>query len=319
MVILFVRKLASALVVLLIASVIVFLGGHALPGDPISALLAQQGGSPEVETALRDQYGLNDPLYVQYLHWAGSLLQGNFGTSIRTGSSVTETIVQRLPVTLELAVLSLLVACLVGISAGIVAAVRKGKLLDHASTLFGLIGLSIPSFWLGIVLIMFFSIRFRVFPAAGFVPVDKNLAQNLTHLVLPAVVLGSGFAAVIMRQMRSAMIGSLMADYIRTARSKGLSEWRVVCLHAVRNSLLTVVTILGLQLGALISGAVVTEQIFSIPGFGSLIVDAVAQRDYAMVQAVAMVTAIGYVVVNLLVDLAYTFLNPRIRVSGAAE
>jgi peptide/nickel transport system permease protein len=312
------RRAAASVAVLAVVSVVVFVAGHKLPGDPVSALLAQQG-TAQTEAALRDRYGLDDPLYVQYWHWLGQLAHGNLGTSVSTGTDVTSTVLSRLPITLELAFLSLLVAFVIGVGAGVLAAVRKGRAADRIAGLFGLLGLSIPSFWLGIVLILLLSIKVRVFPAAGFVPVTESLGQNLYHMALPALVLGAGFAAVIMRQMRSAMLGSLGADYIRTARSKGLSEFRVVLVHAARNSLLTVSTILGLQLGALISGAVVTEQIFSIPGFGKLIVDAVTGRDYALVQAVALVTAVGYLVANLLVDLTYALLNPRIRVSGVAE
>lgn len=312
------RRIVASLVVLLIVSIVVFTAGHKLPGDPVSALLAQNGNA-QTESALRNQYGLNDPLYVQYWHWLVQILHGNLGTSISTGASVTNTVLNRIPITLELAILSLLIAFLIGTGAGILAAVRHGKATDHLAGLVGLLGLSVPSFWLGILLILLLSIKVHVFPASGYVPLTQDVGQNLYHMILPALVLGSGFAAVIMRQMRSAMISSLEADYIRTARSKGISEWKVVLIHAARNSLLTVVTILGLQLGALISGAVVTEQIFSIPGFGNLIVDSVTGRDYALVQAVALVTAAGYVVANFLVDLAYTVLNPRIRVAGVAE
>lgn len=312
------RRIVASLVVLLIVSIVVFTAGHKLPGDPVSALLAQNGNA-QTESALRNQYGLNDPLYVQYWHWLVQILHGNLGTSISTGASVTNTVLNRIPITLELAILSLLIAFLIGTGAGILAAVRHGKATDHLAGLVGLLGLSVPSFWLGILLILLLSIKVHVFPASGYVPLTQDVGQNLYHMILPALVLGSGFAAVIMRQMRSAMLSSLEADYIRTARSKGISEWKVVLIHAARNSLLTVVTILGLQLGALISGAVVTEQIFSIPGFGNLIVDSVTGRDYALVQAVALVTAAGYVVANFLVDLAYTVLNPRIRVAGVAE
>jgi peptide/nickel transport system permease protein len=220
---------------------------------------------------------------------------------------------------LELSVLAVLIAVAVGLPLGILAAVRRGGLADSISSIFGLIGLSVPHFWLGLLLILGVSVDLHWLPASGFVPLFSDPWQNLRRMILPALVLGTGLAAVLMRQMRSAMLESLSADYVRTARAKGLAEWQVIGVHAVRNSLVTVVTVLGLQLGALISGAVITEQIFVIPGFGKLLVDSVFSRDYSVVQGAVLVTVIGYVVVNLLVDLSYSWLNPRIRVSGAVR
>jgi len=207
---------------------------------------------------------------------------------------------------------------LIGISAGVVAAVRRGKPADYAATAVALVGLSVPHFWLGIVMIIYFAVQLHWLPAGGYVSLLHHPLDNLRHMLMPAIVLGSGLSAVLMRQMRSAMLNSLGADYVRTARAKGLSEWTVVLRHALRNSLITVTTVIGLQLGALISGAVITEQIFGIPGFGRLTIDSINQRDYTLLQGVVLVAATGYVVVNLAVDLVYSLINPRIRVSGRA-
>lgn len=312
------RRIAAALVALWLASLIVFAGVHALPGDAALALAGEEQ-SPQALTEIRAKYGLDDPLPVQYVRWAGLAVQGDLGESVRTGLDVRETILHKIPITLELAVLSVLVAILIGIPTGVTAAARKGKFSDYVSNAVGLGGLSIPHFWLGLVLILLLAIRVQWFPASGYVPFLQDPLGNLYHMILPACVLGTGLAAVIMRQMRSSMLESLETDYVRTARAKGLSEWSVVGSHAFRNSLITVVTVIGLQLGALISGAVVTEQIFVIPGFGNLIVSAVFQRDLPVIQGAVLVAAVGYIVVNLLVDITYSLLNPRIRISAEAR
>jgi peptide/nickel transport system permease protein len=253
---------------------------------------------------------------VQYIHWASLAVRGDLGTDQRE-LSVAHTIVERLPITLELAGLAILIGSVIGILAGVLAAVRRGRPTDYAATTVALVGLSVPHFWLGIVMIIYFAVKLHWLPAGGYVAFSRDPVQNLEHMLMPAIVLGTGLSAVLMRQMRSSMLSALGADYVRTARAKGLSEWSVIGKHALRNSLITVTTVIGLQLGALISGAVITEQIFVIPGFGRLTIDAVNQRDYTLLQGVVLVAAAGYVVVNLLVDLVYSLLNPRIRVSGA--
>jgi peptide/nickel transport system permease protein len=308
------RKAGAALIVLFLASVLVFGGVRALPGDPALALGAE-ARDPEVLQAIREKYGLDEPVPVQYVKWVGNALQGDLGVDSRQ-LPVSETIVSRIPITLELAALSILIGMLIGIPAGVIAAVRRGKASDYASTTVALVGLSVPNFWLGLMLIIVFAVELNWLPAGGYVPFSEDPVANLEHMLLPAIVLGTGLSAVLMRQMRSSMLDSLSADYVRTARAKGLSEWRVVGVHAFRNSLITVTTVIGLQLGALISGAVITETIFGIAGFGRLTVDAVNQRDYALLQGVVLVAAVGYVVINLAVDLSYSLLNPRIRVSG---
>jgi peptide/nickel transport system permease protein len=311
------RKVGAALIVLILSSMLVFVGVRAIPGDPAIALGAENR-DPAVLAAIRHKYGLDEPLPVQYLNWVSLAVRGDLGRDQRE-LSVSETIVQRLPITLELAGLAILIGSGIGITAGVFAAVRRGKPSDYAATTTALVGLSIPHFWLGILMIIYFAVQLNWLPAGGYVPFSENPIQNLEHMIMPALVLGTGLSAVLMRQMRSSMLGALGADYVRTARAKGLSEFSVVGKHALRNSLITVTTVIGLQLGALISGAVITEQIFVIPGFGRLTIDAVNQRDYTLLQGVVLVAAAGYVVINLLVDVIYSLLNPRIRVAGARQ
>ena len=308
------RKVGAALIVVFLASVLVFVGVRALPGDPAIALGAEDR-DPAVLKEIRHKYHLDEPMPVQYVRWVGLALQGDLGTDQRE-LPVAHTIVTRLPITLELAALSILIGTIIGVGAGVLAAVRRGKASDYAATTVALVGLSVPHFWLGIMMIIVVAVDRHGLPAGGYVPFREDPVENLRHLLMPAIVLGTGLSAVLMRQMRSSMLDSLGADYVRTARAKGLSEWSVVGKHALRNSLITVTTVIGLQLGALISGAVITEQIFGIAGFGRLTIDAINQRDYTLLQGVVLVAAVGYVVVNLGVDLVYSYLNPRIRVSG---
>ena len=309
------RKVGAALIVLLLASVLVFLGVRALPGDPALALGGEER-DPAVLAEIRHDYGLDRPVPVQYVSWLSHVVRGDLGTDQRK-LSVAHTIVTRLPITLELAGLSIVFGSVLGIVAGVIAAVRRGKPEDYAATTAALVGLSVPHFWLGLLMIVLFAVKLHWLPAGGYVSFGAHPIENLRHMLMPAIVLGTGLSAVVMRQMRSAMLDSLGADYVRTARAKGLSEFTVVAVHALRNSLITVTTIIGLQLGVLISGAVITEQIFGIAGFGRLTIDAVNQRDYALIQGVVLVAATGYVVVNLLVDIVYSLLNPRIRIVAA--
>ena len=310
------RKVGAALVVVTLSSIVVFIGVRALPGDPAVAL-SGESNDPAVLAAVRHKYGLDQPLPVQYVKWVWRGLHGDLGVDSRD-LSVAHTIVTRIPITLELALLAVFLGAVIGITAGVIAAVRRGKASDHVATTFALAGLSMPHFWLGLLLIILFAVDLGWLPAGGYVSFGAHPIGNLEHMFMPAVVLGTGLSAVLMRQMRSSMLESLGADYVRTARAKGLSEWSVVGKHALRNSLITVTTVIGLQLGALISGAVITEQIFVIPGFGRLTIEAINQRDYTLLQGVVLVAATGYVVVNLLVDVVYSLLNPRIRISGAS-
>jgi peptide/nickel transport system permease protein len=312
-----VRRAFISAITLILVSIIVFAGVRAIPGDPARVLAGAEADEAGLDE-IREKYGLKDSLTVQYLRWIGHALRGDLGVSIRTRQSVAATVATKLPVTIELTVLSILVALSIAIPAGVIAAVRRNTAWDVAMSGLSLGGVSIPNFWLGIMLILLVSVRLGWLPASGYVPPWEDPVDNLRRMIMPALVLGTGLAAVLMRQTRNAMIEVLSADYIRTARAKGLAQRAVVVRHALRNSLIPVVTILGLQMGALMSGAVVTEQIFVVPGFGRLIVEAVFTRDYPVVQGVVLITASSYVLINLLVDVSYSVLNPRIRISGAA-
>ncbi|MEV4545754.1 ABC transporter permease [Micromonospora echinaurantiaca] len=300
---------------LLLSTVVVFLGVRALPGDPALAL-AGEDRSPEALAAIRHHYGLDQPLPLQFAQYVERVVQGDFGESIRTGIPVSSMLTTALPVTAELSVLAILIAAALGVGAGVLAAVRRGRPAEWLANGLALVGLSVPHFWLGLLAILYLSVATGLFPASGFVPFLEDPLDNLHHIVLPAVILGTGLAAIIMRQTRSAMLDSLSSDYVRTAKAKGLRPRAVITRHALRNSLIVVVTIVGLQLGGLISGAVVTEQIFGLPGFGKMTIDAVFQRDYPVIQAVVLLTATAYIVINFLVDLLYSVIDPRIRVTG---
>ncbi len=306
-----------SVVTLFLATVVVFLGVRALPGDPALAL-AGEDRTPEALAAIRSEYGLDQSLPVQFWRFVSHAVQGDLGTSIRTGATVRSMLSTALPVTIELSVLAILIATVLGVGAGVLAALRRGRPSEWVANAFALLGLSVPHFWLGLIAILYLAVATGLFPASGFVPLLENPLANLHHLVLPSVILGAGLAAIIMRQTRSAMLDNLSADFVRTARAKGLPPRTVIGRHALRNSLLVVVTIVGLQLGGLISGAVVTEQIFGLPGFGKMTIDAVFQRDYPVLQGVTLVTATAYIVINFAVDLLYSFIDPRVRVGGDA-
>jgi peptide/nickel transport system permease protein len=313
-----VRRACISALTLLLISLIVFTGVRMIPGDPARVLAGTDADAAGIEE-IREKYGLNAPLPLQYLRWLGLAVRGDLGESIRTRTSVAWTVAIKLPITIELTLLSLLVALTIAIPAGVIAAVRRNTVWDVLASGVSLCGVSVPNFWLGIMLILLVSVRFGWLPASGFVPLAEDPVGNLKRMLMPALVLGTGLAAVLMRQTRNAMIEVLSADYVRTARAKGLAQRAVVVRHALRNGLIPVVTILGLQMGALMGGAVVTEQIFVLPGFGRLIVEAVFTRDYPVVQGVVLLTASSYVLINLLVDVSYTVLNPRIRIRGAVD
>jgi peptide/nickel transport system permease protein len=305
------RKVGAALIVVFLASVVVFAGVRALPGDPALALAAEDR-DPKVLAAIRDKYGLDDPLPVQYVRWAGLALRGDLGTDSR-GLPVSETIMTRIPLTLELAGLALLIGALVGIPAGVIAAVRRGKASDYAATTVALLGLSVPHFWLGLMMIIVFAVNLGWLPAGGYVPFREDPIGNLEHMLMPAIVLGTGLSAVLMRQMRSAMLTSLGADYVRTARAKGLSERAVVGKHALRNSLIPVVTFIGADVGALMGGAIVTEGIFNIPGIGRAVFDSIRSQEGAVTVGITVLLVGVFIFFNLLVDVLYAVLDPRIR------
>jgi len=306
------RRLALILPTLFFVSVLVFGLQQLLPGDAAVALAGEER-DPAVIAFLRQKYHLNEPLPVRYLLWAKGVLSGDLGESIRIKRPVRDLVLEKLPVTAELAALAIVIALSIGLPMGILAAVKNNTTVDYAATMSALWGRSIPNFWLGIMLILLFSVQWGLLPASGFVSPAESLPRNLATLIMPAFVLGNGIAAVLMRHSRSAMLEVLSADYVRTARAKGLSETRVVLHHALRNALLPVITLGALEFGELLSGAVVTEQVFTIPGFGKLIVDAVFNRDYAVVQGVVLCTALAFILLNLLADIAYALVNPRLR------
>lgn len=312
-----VRRVFISIVTLFVISIVVFTGVRMIPGDPARVM----GGTDADEAGLdeiREKYGLKDPVPVQYLRWVRLALVGDLGESIRTRQSVAWTVATKLPITIQLACFAILIAVAIAIPAGVLAAVRRNTVWDLLASGVSLCGVSVPNFWLGIMLILLLSVRLGWLPASGFVPFWEDPLGNLQRMIMPAFVLGTALAAVLMRQTRNSMIEVLSADYIRTARAKGLAGRAVVFRHAIRNGLIPVVTVLGLQMGALMGGAVVTEQIFVVPGFGRLVVEAVFTRDYPLVQGVVLITASSYVLINLLVDVSYSVLNPRIRIRGAA-
>jgi peptide/nickel transport system permease protein len=306
------RRLGAIVPTLFFVSVMIFGLQQLLPGDPAIAMAGEER-DPNVIAYLRGKFHLDEPLPVRYGYWLQGVAHGDLGESVRIQRPVSSLILEKLPVTLELAGFAMVFALAIGITAGIVSAVYKDTWVDYAANVFALWGLSTPNFWLGILLILLFAVKLGWLPASGYVSPFEDLKGNLASMVLPAFVLGNALAAVLMRHTRSAMLQVLSSDYVRTARAKGLDERVVILRHALRNALVPVVTLTALQLGELLSGAVLTEQVFSIPGFGMLIVDAVFNRDYSVVQGVVLFTATAYIVLNLLADVAYVLINPRMR------
>jgi peptide/nickel transport system permease protein len=297
---------------LLLVSMMVFGLQQLMPGDP-ALVLAGEEHDPQVVAQIRAELWLDRPIPVQYLHWIGNVLHGNLGYSWRIRQPVVELIAQKLPVTLQLSLMAFIIALCIGIPMGVLSAVKKNSIWDYLANGVGLAGLSTPNFWLGIMLILLISVDLGWLPPSGYVSPWEDWRQSLATTIMPAFVLGNAIAAVLMRHTRSAMLTALDQDFVRTARAKGLRSHVVILRHALRNALVPVVTLGALELGTLLSGAVLTEQVFSIPGFGKLIVDAVFNRDYPVVQGVVLVTAGIYVGLNLLADILYVLINPRMR------
>lgn len=284
-----------------------------VPGDVVDVMMGTEQNNPEIAAELRRLFGLDRPLPVQFADYFGGLLRGDLGISLRTGRPVMEEIAERFPVTLELTLAALVISLLIAIPVGVVAATRRNSGADLGARLFSLIGLSLPNFWLGILLIMVFSVVFRVLPSGGYAPPSAGLGESLKYLLMPSVTLGTAMAAITMRMTRSSLLEVLGFDYIRTARAKGLAERMVIYRHGLRNALIPVVTVVGIQVGRLLGGTVVVEQIFSWPGLGSLVVRAIFQRDYPLVQGLVIVLALFFVLMNLVVDALYAYLDPRLR------
>jgi peptide/nickel transport system permease protein len=307
-----VQRFASVVPVLLLVTAAVFALVHLTPGDA-AVVIAGESADPETLARLRRDLGLDRPIYVQYGEWLGRVAQGNLGRSVRTNQPVVEAVGQRLKPTLQLSALALLLSLAVAIPVGVVSATRPGSPLDIGGTVMALFGVSMPGFLFALLMIFLFAVRLHWLPTSGYVDPFEDPVAGLRSLVLPALTLGTGLMAVTARMVRSSMLEVLGQDYIRTARAKGVRERAVVARHALRNALIPIVTVVGLQVGHLVGGAVITEYIFGIPGVGRLVVDAIFARDYPLTQGVVMLTACAFLAVNLGVDVLYAYLNPRIR------
>jgi peptide/nickel transport system permease protein len=309
-----VRRLVLSIPILLLVTIMVFGLIHLIPGDPATVILGQEA-TPETKAALRHDLGLDQPLIVQYLTWLGNVLRGDLGRSLVDHTPVAEQIKLRLPITLELTIGTFIIALLIALPAGIISATRRGSIADYSSTLIALGGLSIPPFWLAIMFILLFAVKLHWLPASGWVPLSEDPRANLAAMIMPMAATGIRESAALTRMLRSSLLDVLGADYVRTARGKGLGEWLVIMRHALTNALVPVVTSSGLLLAGLLGGLVITETIFAIPGFGRLIVEAIYQRDFVTVQGAILVSALLVVLVNLLVDLLYALIDPRIRLA----
>jgi peptide/nickel transport system permease protein len=309
------RRLGLMVVILFLVSIIVFSLVHLTPGDPARMILGQEA-TEEALQALREQMGLNDPLYVQYFNWVTNVLQGDLGNSLKDNTPVLTVLLQKLPVTIQLSIMSFIIAMLIAIPAGIISATRKGTFWDYFGTTFALSGVSVPPFFLGILLIFIFSISFGWLAPSGYVEPWTNFKQSMLLMIMPALAVGVRLSAEITRMLRSSMLEVLEADYIRTAYAKGVLERGVVIGHALKNALIPVVTVSGLQLATFLGGAVITETIFAIPGLGRLVIDAIMTRDFPVVQGAVLFMAIAVVVVNFFIDVLYSILDPRIKLTG---
>ena len=306
------RRLLATIPVLLLVTAGVFALLHLTPGDPIDVMMAESVDAT-VKANLRRELGLDQPIYVQYAAWTWRLLHGDLGRSIRNGEPVIENVSRRIRPSLQLAALAMAISLVVATPLGILSAARRNTSVDRVGTTFALFGICMPNFLLALLLIFFFGVKLRWLPISGYVDPLEEMLPGLRSLVLPALTLGLALAAVVTRTLRSSMLDALSEDYVRTARAKGLSESSIIRGHVLKNALIPVVTVLGLQLGTLIGGAVITEYVFALPGVGRLVVDAVFARDYPLVQGVVLLIAVGFILSNLAVDLLYGWIDPRIR------
>ena len=308
-----IRRLIQALFLVWGCATLVFFMVRLIPGDPVVQMLGPEY-TPEAAQVIRVKLGLDEPFHIQYLRWFGNVLTGDLGGSIATGETVADIITTGLPKTLSLATLSFLIATAIAVPAGIVAALRRNTVFDYAASVVAFIGVSMPSFWFGILLILVSAVRLRWLPAIGYAdPTEDGVVAWLERLILPSLAIGAAYSAILMRFVRAGLLEVLSSDYVRTARAKGVREHAVVLRHAMRNALIPVVTVIGIQLALLLSGTVVVETVFSIRGIGRILVAAIFDRDYPIVQGVILLIAVIFVMANLLVDIVYTFLDPRIR------
>lgn len=306
------KKILTAIPVLLVVNIVLFLLLNVMPGDAADSMSTMDATAEEVE-ALRESLGLNDPMYIQYLRWLKNVLKGDFGISFLNGASVTEKIVTRLPVTLELTLLAMLIAVAIALPMGMLSATHRNSAIDAVASFISMIGVAVPHFWLAMMLIIIFSVNLHWLPASGFTPISQGLGKNLIKMIMPAFSVGLGFAATVMRQTRSNMIDVLGTDYISTAKAKGMSKSVVVWKHGVRNALIPVITVIGMQTGRLFGGAIVVETLFGLPGIGTAIVQSIFSRDYQMTMGCVMMVAVIIILINTIVDILYVIIGPRVR------
>lgn len=305
-------SVARFVLLLVMVSIAVFMLLELIPGDPVDALVPE-GATPEMREQVREMYGLNDPLVHRYLSWLGGILQGDFGRSFQTRMPVAQAIAERAPVSLELAVLAMVVALAISVPVGVWSAYRPGGWVDRIATLVTSATLATPSFVLGILLVYVFGVQFELLPILGWVPLSEDPVQHFTHLALPVLTLAAGECVLFTRLLRGDMLATLQQDHVLSARARGLPTWRILTRHALRQSSFSLVTVSGVVIGRLIGGAVIVESIFSLPGMGSLVVNAIVSRDFIVVQSVVLLTALIYLLMNTLVDLTYPLLDPRVR------
>ncbi|TDX83732.1 peptide/nickel transport system permease protein [Neorhizobium sp. R1-B] len=306
-----IRRFLQLIPVLLVMSVVVFSTTLMLPGDPAISILGE-GATVEERQAVRERLGLDQPIPVQFVNWLGRAATGDLGRSIKTRQPVVEMLADRVPVTLQLALGAMALSLIIGVPLGTIAALYRGRWIDSTVSVVAMSGMAVPYFWIGILLIMFFSITLRWLPPSGYVPIWVDPLTSLKLMIMPTITIGTAQAALVMRQTRAAMLGILSQDFIRTARAKGAGEFRVIAGHALRNAMVPVVTVVGLQLGTLIGGAVVTETVFSLPGLGRMIVDAIFERDFTVVQGAILTVVVGVLLVNILIDILYFLLDRRV-------
>ena len=307
-----VRRLLTSIIVLFMVTLLVFGALHIIPGDPTTLMLGMEA-TEEARQALRHQLGLDLPVHIQYLTWLGKVLRGDLGQSLALKDDISKLLLQRLPTTIPLAVLTMLIAVVIALPAGVLSALKRSSKTDWLISVFAFAGLSLPNFWVGVLLILVFSLYLRVLPPGGYVSIMDDPAEGIRRLLMPAVALGAALAASLTRMTRSSMLEVMGQDYIKTARAKGLAERTVIVAHALRNALIPTVTVLGLQIGQLLGGALIIEEIFSLPGVGRLTIHAVYDRDFPLVQGAVLFIAMVFTMVNLLVDILYVYLDPRIH------
>ncbi|GEB76898.1 ABC transporter permease [Sporolactobacillus inulinus] len=306
------HRLIIAVPILIGISILTFFLIRLVPGDTVTAILGTNY-DPKLAHKLRSEMGLDQPVILQYLIWIGHVFIGDFGTSSFTGQPVLSALMERLPITLELALLSLVVALIIAIPLGVLAACKHGTRADYASGTFGMFGISVPNFWLGTLLILIFSLHLHLLPSGGYQPLSAGIGENLRSLLMPVIALGTAVAAVTMRSTRSAMLDVLNEDYIKMAKAKGASTARIIWKHGLRNALVPVMTVVGIQIGYLLGGSVIIEQVFALPGMGRLALQAISNRDYSLLQGTILFVAVTFIMINLLIDVIYGWINPRIR------